>query len=465
MASWLHYPINNDNDDSPFSGDFLNSSMQNPHRTSQLTELRRNPMSAVPSRLPNPLQRRSEQVQPNFAYFARHGVRAEAGPSSILRNSARESTVVDSCDTPVPAVGSETVRSLADPTEGETGVSAPSTMFDEPGGSSSSGEPVRMVGEQDRKRKGREAEEWEYQSEDIDFESAEAKKNVSGSSTKRSRAAEVHNLSERRRRDRINEKMKALQELIPRSNKSDKASMLDEAIDYLKSLQLQVQRVQLMQMMSMGCGMVPMMFPGIQQYMPTMGMGMGMGMSMEMGINRPVMPFPNMLSGSTLPAAANLGPRFAAMPPFHMPHVPTPDSSRMQATNQADNNMFISVGTHDSNQSRIPNFTDPYQQYLGPHQMQFQSMQNQAMNQPNIGKPSISRPLENPEIRQSAVTTSSQNGTANIIVAPEYAIFHKTWIKVLYFLPSILEYAKFCSVTEQTFRSSQLQANLYTANM
>jgi hypothetical protein len=126
-----------------------------------------------------------------------------------------------------------------------------------------------------------------------------------------------------------------------------------------------------MQMMSMGCGMVPMMFPGIQQYMPTIGMGMGMGM----GINRPVMPFPNMLSGSPLPAAANLGPRFAAMPPFHMPHVPTPDSSRMLATNQADNIIFTSVGTHDSNQPRIPNFTDPYQQYLGPHQMQFQSMQ------------------------------------------------------------------------------------------
>ena len=82
-----------------------------------------------------------------------------------------------------------------------------------------------------------------------------------------------------RRRDRINEKMRALQELIPRCNKvyhvydfplylhlplticfsclgyysvdanilhipesqSDKASMLDEAIEYLKSLQLQVQ--------------------------------------------------------------------------------------------------------------------------------------------------------------------------------------------------------------------------------
>ncbi|GLU04242.1 hypothetical protein SLE2022_214010 [Rubroshorea leprosula] len=60
-------------------------------------------------------------------------------------------------------------------------------------------------------------------------------------SLKRSRAAKVHNLSQKRRRSRINEKMKGLQNLIPNSNKIDKASMLDEAIEYLKQLQLQVQ--------------------------------------------------------------------------------------------------------------------------------------------------------------------------------------------------------------------------------
>jgi hypothetical protein len=42
------------------------------------------------------------------------------------------------------------------------------------------------------------------------------------------------------RRERIAERMKALQELVPNSNKTDKASMLDEIIDYLKFLQLQV---------------------------------------------------------------------------------------------------------------------------------------------------------------------------------------------------------------------------------
>ncbi|KHN39737.1 Transcription factor SPATULA [Glycine soja] len=62
------------------------------------------------------------------------------------------------------------------------------------------------------------------------------------SSSKRSRAVEFHNLYEKRRRSRIKEKMKALQNLIPNSNKTNKALMLDEAIEYLKQLQLQEQR-------------------------------------------------------------------------------------------------------------------------------------------------------------------------------------------------------------------------------
>ncbi|XP_021897491.1 transcription factor SPATULA-like [Carica papaya] len=80
-------------------------------------------------------------------------------------------------------------------------------------------------------------------------------------SSKRSRAAEVHNLSEKRRRSRINEKMKALQNLIPNSNKTDKASMLDEAIEYLKQLQLQVQMLS----MRNGLSLRPLCLPGALQ--------------------------------------------------------------------------------------------------------------------------------------------------------------------------------------------------------
>ncbi|KAL9464294.1 hypothetical protein AB3S75_001986 [Citrus x aurantiifolia] len=95
------------------------------------------------------------------------------------------------------------------------------------------------------------------------------------SSSKRSRAAEVHNLSEKRRRSRINEKMKALQSLIPNSNKTDKASMLDEAIEYLKHLQLQVQVLTMRNGMSLHPMCLPGILPPIQ--LPHMRMGFGVG--------------------------------------------------------------------------------------------------------------------------------------------------------------------------------------------
>ncbi|XP_024975154.1 transcription factor PIF1-like isoform X2 [Cynara cardunculus var. scolymus] len=239
----------------------------------------------------------------------------------------------------------------------------------------------------DRKRKGRDTDDTECHSEDVEFEYTDAKKQSHGAtSTKRSRAAEVHNLSERRRRDRINEKMKALQELIPRCNKSDKASMLDEAIEYLKSLQMQVQ------MMSMGCSMVPMMFPGVQQYMSPMAMGMGM--------NHAMVPYPSILPGSSLPnpaaavaaaAATQLGPRFP-VPGFNMP--PPVTITGGPAASQAANlsaPMMSSFPSHNQNQPQAPNFSDPFQQYLGLHPTQIPLPQNQGGMPPIATKPSSSK--------------------------------------------------------------------------
>ncbi|KAK3231350.1 hypothetical protein Dsin_003231 [Dipteronia sinensis] len=94
--------------------------------------------------------------------------------------------------------------------------------------------------------------------------------------SKRTRAADVHNMSEKlivvgqKRRTKINEKMRALQNLVPNSNKTDKASMLDEAIEYLRQLQLQVQ----MLAMRNGLFMRPIWLPGVIQpaQMPQIGM-------------------------------------------------------------------------------------------------------------------------------------------------------------------------------------------------
>ncbi|MCL7038922.1 hypothetical protein MKW94_008930 [Papaver nudicaule] len=199
------------------------------------------------------------------------------------------------------------------------------------------------------KRKGRDVDESECPSEEAEFESAEAKKPPQRSGTnRRSRAAEVHNLSERRRRDRINEKMKALQELIPHCNKSDKASMLDEAIEYLKSLQLQVQ------LMWMGGGMAPMMFPGVQHYLSRMGMGMG--------------PPP-------LPSMHN---------PMQLPRVPLVDQAISSATAQNQASMCppaILNQVNFQNQMQNPNFSEPYARYIGFHHMQ----SAQPMNMFNYG--------------------------------------------------------------------------------
>ncbi|KAK4409643.1 Transcription factor PIF3 [Sesamum angolense] len=59
---------------------------------------------------------------------------------------------------------------------------------------------------------------------------------------KSSRSAQVHLSCERRRRDRLRQKLTSLKELLPTTSyKSDQASLLDQAIKHIKSLQSQLQ--------------------------------------------------------------------------------------------------------------------------------------------------------------------------------------------------------------------------------
>lgn len=115
-------------------------------------------------------------------------------------------------------------------------------------------------------------------------EEKEKNKGKSSVSTKRSRAAAIHNQSERKRRDKINQRMKTLQKLVPNSSKTDKASMLDEVIEYLKQLQGQVQMMNRMNMPA--AMMMPMTMQQqfqMQSMMASMGMGLGL-VGMGMGI-------------------------------------------------------------------------------------------------------------------------------------------------------------------------------------
>ncbi|KAI5647405.1 hypothetical protein M9H77_33410 [Catharanthus roseus] len=140
----------------------------------------------------------------------------------------------------------------------------------------------------------------------------EDKKKGSGKlsvTTKRSRAAAIHNQSERKRRHKINQRMKALQRLVPNSSKTDKASMLDEVIEYLKQLQRQVQ---LMQRLNMS----PVMASFIQQQIQmSMMASMGLG-GVNVGIG-----FVDVNAMAAAHVAAAGRPNIAGMP-SHVMQVP-----------------------------------------------------------------------------------------------------------------------------------------------
>eukprot|EP00249_Psilotum_nudum_P021659 c28192_g2_i1 orf=766-2931(+) len=158
----------------------------------------------------------------------------------------------------------------------------PESTVTSSGGSGNNARKCEKVDNSSDKRKAQDIECSESQNGDPEEEAADVRKlrPSRSASAKRSRAAEIHNQSERRRRDRINERLRALQELIPNSNKTDKASLLEDAIEYLKMLQTQLQIMSF----RTGVNVSPMfMPPGMQHFqipqmasVPHMAMGMGM---------------------------------------------------------------------------------------------------------------------------------------------------------------------------------------------
>ncbi|XP_074304310.1 transcription factor PIF1 [Silene latifolia] len=396
MASWLHYPLED------FYSELLFSNPTPSTTTSP-------PPTAV--RPPDfPVRRSATGGFPQFSMMA--GINPpEPVPESAIRSL---STVVGSNDTPPimttgdtrpgpsvsgPAVVLANTSSVGiisggeGTSEGAMTVSTSSSSITTPSAATATEEAdVKMtrsdIGDRKRKRIIEREESFvstatttttpvDAQNEEVEFESSDEKKHLRGSSsTKRTRAAEVHNLSERRRRDRINAKMKTLRDLIPRCNKSDKASMLDEAIEYLKSLKMQVQ------MMSMGYGMMPMMYQGMQQqYTPPMGMGVGMGMDMGM-TTRPVVPYAPAIPPATTNVMPPIAPRLPippyAMPSVPPPSVPTPNILVNQPGNLGDSSSSP-YAPPGPGIPQIPNVADPFQQYLIYQQMQMQmQLQMQA---------------------------------------------------------------------------------------
>ncbi|KAK8515886.1 hypothetical protein V6N13_096787 [Hibiscus sabdariffa] len=157
-------------------------------------------------------------------------------------------------------------------------------------------------------------------------------------SARRSRAAAIHNLSERKRRDRINQKMKTLQKLVPNASKTDKASMLDEVIEYLKQLQAQVQMMSMRSitpMMMMPLGLHPQQHLQMSVMSRLMG-GMGVnhhGLGMGMGLLDV-----NAAAAMAHNASPSLPPLLHLPPPFTTPALPPMIPPRAASTAETQAN-------------------------------------------------------------------------------------------------------------------------------
>ncbi|GER46085.1 basic helix-loop-helix (bHLH) DNA-bindingsuperfamily protein [Striga asiatica] len=171
--------------------------------------------------------------------------------------------------------------------------------------------PAQGVVAKDRKRKAipQNKEDSECQSEDIGYKAPKAKNTASGSaSSKRSRAAEVHNLSER---TSLIRKFLIFLSML----QLDKASVLDETIEFTKSLMMQVQMLTMM------------LYHGTQGFVPYLSM----------------------------PISPNMEPRFP---------MPLTNPSRAQTCNQA------AKFPNFPNQLPMPSYADLYQQFLRMQQQQ-----------------------------------------------------------------------------------------------
>ncbi|CAO2192694.1 unnamed protein product [Urochloa humidicola] len=261
-------------------------------------------------------------------------------------------------------------------------------------------------------------------SQDDDLEDESGGMRRSGSrGTKRSRTAEVHNLSERRRRDRINEKMRALQELIPNCNKIDKASMLDEAIEYLKTLQLQVQ------MMSMGTGLCipPMLLPPTMQHLqippiahfPHLGMGLGYGMGVFNMNNTPAVPFPGMPGAhfpcSMIPGTPPQGlgmPSGNTVPMFGLPGQAIHPSASSVQPFPSFAGLPVRPNLAPQVSAAMANMVQEQQQDVATQQQQ--SMNNEVRQGTNTGDPELQTILQ-VENQHFSVPSSAQTESGQFL--------------------------------------------------
>ncbi|KAK3193339.1 hypothetical protein Dsin_024649 [Dipteronia sinensis] len=206
---------------------------------------------------------------------------------------------------------------------------------------------------------------------------------------KRIRAAKIHNLSEKKRRVKISTKMNTLKEMIPNCNKTDRASILDNAVNYVQFMKLQIE---LMSGSTVTPYITPSGLPGEHgpQYsqflpiMPKLDMGMGLfGMCYPNGV--PVLQAPSAASfhpsiSGGLGKPLMPGPANLAVPQTQMPCYPSQVQMANYTSGFSPGLNFPSQGDQFTSQVAL-SIAIAHQQQLQQQQQQQQEQQLQLQLQ------------------------------------------------------------------------------------
>ncbi|KAK8967865.1 Transcription factor BPE [Platanthera guangdongensis] len=196
---------------------------------------------------PSPLK--SQSVIPEMRQFPMIGVasavRAPAAGMSRLDASAGESTVTEQSGGNRSRKKRWNSRPLAAVTDAVSEEDSSKYVSTSRGGvdlAESESKPLKVGKSIDEFFESKEDAEASSDGNKLDQPSEPPKQNFIHVRARRGQATDSHSLAERARREKISERMKILQDLVPGCDKViGKASVLDEIINYIQALQRQVE--------------------------------------------------------------------------------------------------------------------------------------------------------------------------------------------------------------------------------
>lgn len=204
---------------------------------------------------------------------------------------------------------------------------------------------------------------------------AEPQKDYIHVRARRGQATDSHSLAERVRREKISLRMKALQDLVPNCNKvTGKAMMLDEIINYVQSLQRQVE------LLSMK----------LSTLNPTVDFNLEAFLSKD--ILHPQGPLPN----SLYPVDSSGSMLYSYQPPQGLMPMPSVVSSTMDAQFPVN---FLNSGIHRDASLNLPLCVDNYGEASAPAPALWED-DLQSVVQMGLGQ------NEPPRVEQGSLATS-----------------------------------------------------------